>query len=190
MVKSMSDIEISLPTFSVPIHEAIFWRGVFIHRYSGVEHSVTELLLRAGARDEYKSLGNVPYPWPKKLQRLKDMIDIPGPLKPYASPIQKMMSAFVTIERHRHVLAHSIMSHDVRKNDNRALYFKSHDWVGGTLGEVILEISIDELIIMTQDLGPISRDFPKLVAKIFREVDLQPIEVSNHQPLESEPRAF
>ncbi len=176
--------------FGRPIQEAVFWRGVFIHRYSGVENTVTELLLRLGGRDDYKAFGELPYPWPKKLKRLSDMLDAPGPLSAYAKRIRGMLTPLTTVERHRHILVHGMMSCDPNKENPRMLLLKTHDRIGGDLGEVTMWLTIDDLIAMTQEMGPWVQAFILLVARIFRELDLRPISVGERQPLTTAPRAI
>lgn len=171
------------PDLAEPMHEAIFWRGLFVHRYAGVEHTVTELLLRAGARPEYIGFGPLPYPWPKKLARLTKLIDSPGPLRRYAAPIREYLTPLTGVEQHRHLLVHGMMSLNVLKNDPRMLYFKSHDWVDGEVGEVTLWLTIDELIEMTQGMGPLVQAFTRLVAQIFTEADLMPIQVADRKEM-------
>lgn len=173
-----------VPDLDHPLHEAIFWRGLFVHRYAGVEHAVTELLLRAGGRSEYIGFGNLPYPWPKRLKRLTKVIDAPGPLKRYAADIRKYLTPLTGVEQHRHLLVHGMMSLDVLKNDPRMLYFKSHDWMEGAAGEVTLWLTVDELIEMTQGMGPLVQSLTRLVARIFREVEMMPIEVADRVELQ------
>jgi len=186
----MTDPDLPTPTFALPIHEAIFWRGVFIHRYSGVEHGLTELLLRAGGRAEYRDLGALPYPWPKKLKKLRQIVETTGPLQIYKTDLLKMLVPFTSIEQHRHMLVHGMMSCGLGERGPRALYLKTHDRIDGELGEFTWDITIDELIAMTQDIGPIVQDFTRLVARIFRELELLPIETGERQALKTAARIF
>lgn len=186
----MADLPKDAPVFSLPTHEAIFWRGVFIHRYSGVEHCVTEMLLRLGAHPQYKSFGKLPYPWPKKLSRLGAMLNAPGPLASYASEIREHLVPLTSVERHRHTLVHGMMSWNPKKDNPRMLFLKTHDWMGKEAGEVTMWITIDDLIGMTQDIGPIAQGFTQLTARIFKELDLAPIEVGDRIDLPSTPRPF
>lgn len=179
-----------LPTFAHPMHEALFWRGVFVHRYAGVEHTVTELLLRAGGRDEYRHFGDVPYPWRKKLARLGAILDLPGPLQPHATAVRDSLIPLTGAEQHRHLLVHGMMSLDVLKDNPRMLFLKTHQRVGKYLGEATLWITIEELIDLTQGMAPYVQTFVQLVAGLFRHLDLQPIETADRQELETGVRQF
>lgn len=176
--------------FPLPIHEAIFWRGVFIHRYSGVEHTVTELLLRLGGHDAYRALGTLPYPWPKKLRRLTAMLEAPGPLREYAARVRGTLTPLTSIERHRHLLVHGMMSCNVDGKNPRMLFLKSHDWIDGELGEVTMWITIEELIQMTQEMGPWAKSFIAVTGRIFRELKLLPISVAEPQRINPVSRAL
>jgi len=172
------------PDLATPAHEAIFWRGLFIHRYAGVEHAVTELLLRATAYDDYKPLGELPFSWPKRLKLLTRILDSEGPVKAYADRIRENLIPITSVERHRHMLVHGFMSINVRRDAPRSLYIKSHDWIAGQLGEVSMELTIEELIEMTQNLGPYVKSLLGCISHIFRELGLEPISVDPRTELE------
>ena len=44
------------------VNDAIYWRGLFIHRYAGVEYALAYLLVRASQIDHYKALGRLEKP--------------------------------------------------------------------------------------------------------------------------------
>lgn len=146
--------------------------------------------LRAGGQDEYRHLGDLPYPWPKKLRRLGTILDLPGPLQPHATAIRNALIPLTGAERHRHLLVHGMMSLDVRKDNPRMLFLKTHDRIAKNLGEITLWITIEELVELTQGMAPYVQTFTQLVAALFRHLDLQPIETADLQELETGVRHF
>ncbi|RYF00397.1 MAG: hypothetical protein EOO77_34090 [Oxalobacteraceae bacterium] len=170
------------------MHEAIFWRGVFIHRYAGMEHTLSELLLRLGAHEAYKGFGELPYPWAKKLSRLSAILDAPGPVRDYADWMRRALTPLTSAERQRHLLVHGMMSLGLRREEPRTLFFKTHDWIKGDLGEITMWITIDDLRGMTDEVGEHVRDFVRGVAELFEKLDLAPIAVSDLEALDTAAR--
>jgi hypothetical protein len=178
------------PDLSAPIHEAIFWRGLFIHRYAGVEHAITELLVRAGGREEYAAFGKLPFPWPKRLKLLTKVLDALGPIQPYAELIRAKLTPLTGLEVHRHMLVHGMMAVDVGGDDPRHLYFRGYSWLSGDLGETTIEMSVDDLIAMTQSIGPLTQDLTRSIAVMFNEIGLEPIMVDPRQNMPISNRAI
>ncbi len=89
--------------------EAIYWRGLFINRYSGVEYAIAELVSRAFMHEAYANLGHPPFGPAKKLKRLRHLLAIEGPLAHYRDEIEQRLNEFSQYEEHRHFMAHAIM---------------------------------------------------------------------------------
>ena len=178
------------PNLALPMHEAIFWRGVFIHRYSGFEHTVAEMLLRSGDMGAYAQFGALPYTWPKKLARLGRIIAAPGPLSQYADVLRSLIIPLTGVERHRHALVHGMMSLDPLDRNPRELFIKTHDRIDGDVGEVTVWITIEELIAMTHDVGAFVSSFLELAQRIFRELGMTPVSVADREPLATASRTL
>jgi hypothetical protein len=89
--------------------QAIFWRGLFINRYSGIEYAIAELVSRAFLHQAYTSLGHPPFGPAKKLKRLRSIMEIEGPIAEYRGDIQSFLDEFAEYEEHRHFMAHAMM---------------------------------------------------------------------------------
>ena len=59
---------------------AISQRGLFIHRYTGIEFAVAELIMRAQAAAAYSGLGDMPFKFASKIERVKAILGIDGPV--------------------------------------------------------------------------------------------------------------
>lgn len=186
----MTDATVSPPKFETPLLEAIFWRGVFLHRYAGVEHSLTELLARAHNRAEYVGAGDVPFRWKGRLTHLAKLLDQPGPLKSYEKPLRAMLEEFSLAERYRHMFVHGIMSCGILGDNQRSLHFRSHHWEAGKLHQLTLDTTVDLLRGSTMELGPLATQFTTLVAHIFEEEGLSARPTSEPKPIEIKPRDF
>lgn len=169
--------------FSHASQEAVFWRGVFIHRYAGAEYALAELLLRLGARDEYRDLGQLPFSWPQKLKRFSVMLEAPGPLAAYATRARRLLIPITTGERYRHVLVHGIMRLNPNGDQPRLLSLKSHAFIDGEVGEITVDMTIDDLINTTQELGAWVLAWTRFVDRVFLELGLAPVAVADRVEL-------
>jgi len=88
------------------------------------------------------------------------------------------------------MMAHGMMSINVRGDDPRSVYLKGHDWISGHLGEVTLEITIDDLIAMTQSMKPFAQSLIQCISQIFNDLRLEPINVDPRTLLEIKPRSI
>jgi hypothetical protein len=186
----IADMDSAVPDLTQPIHEAIFWRGLFLHRYSGVEYTITELLVRALGHEQYHALGPLPFPWPKRLKLLTKVLNSPGPIQAHAAFIREKLIPLTSVEKHRHMLAHAMMAVDVRGDDPRALYFRGHDWKDREFGQTDLELSIDELIAMTESMGPLTQDLTRYIATMFRDLGLEAVDVEPRVEFSATPRSI
>lgn len=146
--------------------EAIFWRGMFINRYSGVEHAVAVLVTGALKHPAYASLGQPPFGPAKKMKRLRAIVAVTGPVAPYQ--VKTFLDEFEKFEEYRHFMAHAMMV-PRSKSD---ITFKMYDHREGEYGEGTLKVSLDDMKHTANRIQPISSDFSALVAKICREVPL------------------
>lgn len=162
------------------INEAIRLRGLFIHRYSGIEFSVSELIMRAREHPTYNALGDLPKPWAKKVKRLETLVETDGPIKAYAADMGATFEGFRNFETNRHFLAHAMMTIPRDADDRTMLGFSMYDHrpirEDGELKSVVhagrLEMNLDALDQFAASLQPISTNFTALVARICREVPL------------------
>ena len=162
------------------IKEAIRLRGLFIHRYSGIEFAVSELIIRAREHPDYNHLGDLPKPWEKKRRRLEALITQTGPISAYSRQLQAAFQDFDSFEPRRHFLVHGLMAIPPDAKDRTTIGFSMYDHrpviVAGERKSVVhagrLEMTPVEFEAFVSGLQPISTDFTRLVAQICREVPL------------------
>lgn len=157
--------DVTDPTFSRPIHEAIFWRGVFVHHYGAIEQCVTELLIVGLSDPNYSHLGKVPGNWPEKLKRLSKIVDHPGPLARYSDPLRYQLSTISIIEPHRHLLVHGVMTLPPEDNPQAVINFMMHDAWKQCRNE--LAVSMDDLKYLAQELGGHSKVIAQMIAEML-----------------------
>jgi hypothetical protein len=163
--------------------EAIFLRGLFIQRYSGIEFAISELIMRAREHPVYNCLGDLPWGWERKIKRIKMLIDNDGPIKAYSAKFLEMLPDFEEFEPKRHFLVHGIMTvmpDSIHENTLRfAMYDHRPICVNGTKSSVVhaghFDITLEEFGIFVASLEPISTELIKLVTKVCREVPLPPL---------------
>lgn len=164
----------------VTIAEAIRLRGLFIHRYSGIEFGLSELIMRARGHPIYNPLGDLPKPWERKLKRLERLITLDGPIKAYEDQVRTTLQDFHTFEPNRHFLVHGLMAIPRDATDRTTLGFSMYDHrpvleAGDRTSAVHagrLQMTLNKLDQFVASLQPISTNFTGLVARICREAPL------------------
>jgi hypothetical protein len=167
------------------IHEAIRLRGLFVHRYSGIEFAVSELIIRARDHSHYNHLGDLPKPWEKKRKRLETLLEHDGPIKAYSAQLKTSFQDFDSFEAKRHFLVHALMTIPRDSEDRTTLAFSMYDHRpvngAGERKSMVhagrLEMNLEELDALVASLQPISTNFTALVARICREVPLPALKV-------------
>ena len=162
------------------ITEAIRLRGLFVHRYSGIEFGVSELIMRAREHPIYNPLGDLPKPWDRKLKRIERLITLDGPIRAYDVEVRNSLLHFDTFEPNRHFLVHGLMTIPRGAKDRTTLGFSMYDHrpviTTGHRTSMVhagrLEMTLEKLDQFVASLQPISTNFTALVARICREVPL------------------
>jgi hypothetical protein len=148
--------------------EAIYWRGLFINRYSGVEYAIAELVSRSFLHLAYASLGQPPFGPAKKLKRLQTILSMPGPIQAFSRDLKPKVDEFTHYEEHRHFMAHAIM---VPKSATD-IAFRMYDHREGVYSVGELQFEMQHLKALADLLGQISVGFTSLVARICKEIPL------------------
>ena len=148
--------------------EAIYLRGLFIHRYAAVEFAIAELVSRGFLHHAYSHLGNPPLGPAKKLKRLKTMIEINGPIAAYRSELQQRLDEFAQYAEYRNFMVHAIMVPAGRSN----ITFKLYDHREGVYSAGVLQLEFTDLRTITDLLSLLSVEFTSLVSKICRDIPL------------------
>jgi hypothetical protein len=165
------------------ITEAIRLRGLFMHRYSGIEFGLSELIVRARRHPAYNSLGDLPKAWKRKVNRLERLITTEGPISAYEDAIRASLLDFHSFEQNRHFFVHGVMAIPPRAIDRTTLGFSMYDHRPIKMnGENIsmvhsgrFEITLEAFDQLVAKLEPISSSFAILVARICREIPLPPL---------------
>ena len=150
------------------VREAIYWRGLFITRYAAIEYAVAELVSRASLHEAYRNLDPPPFGPSKKLARLNQLIELPGPITNYRSELQAKLDDFVVYGEHRNFMVHAIM---VPRGSND-IAFTMYDHREGVYSVGELQFEMKNLEVLATSIGGISADFTALVARICRELPL------------------
>ena len=148
--------------------QAIYWRGLFINRYSGIEYAIAELVSRAFLHEAYSVLGDPPFGPTKKLKRLHRIIEAKGPIADYRDDIRSFLDQFAQYEEHRHFMAHAMMVPRTSKD----ILFKMYDHREGDYSVGTLKFELRHLETLATLIGSISTEFTSLVAKMCREIPL------------------
>ena len=89
--------------------EAIYWRGLFLHRYAAIEFAIAELVTRGFLHAAYNHLGHPPFGPVKKLRRLRHLVTMDGPIANYRSELEPPLQEFEQFANHRNFMVHAIM---------------------------------------------------------------------------------
>ena len=154
----------------------IYLRGLFLQRYSGIEFSITHLLAAASLHPAYEASGELPYPVKGKLRRFEELLELDGPVKPYADTLRAMHSEFQALEDARRFIVHGMMLGF--EDDGGTIQFRIFRHIDGEPNIGAMTFSIEDLEAMTEMMHPLSSAFPEVVAKIARAIkaDIDPPE--------------
>jgi hypothetical protein len=176
-----------VPSFSLPIQEAVFWRGVFLYHYGLIEFAVSELVLRALYQDEYRHLGKLPRSWDRKLRKLVLLLDASGPLKTYSGECRNLLSQITLIDGDRHILTHGRM--EVRGNAEEPLvHLEWHDADHDCMRENKLPMA--QLRYLAEELGAAARALCDLTDRMMADTGLQPIPLEPEEASQRNPKPF
>ncbi len=167
------------------IKDAIYLRGLFIQRYSGIEFALTELILRARQHCDYNELGELPFGFESKLKRLQKLIEADGPIMPYSEELVSTFGNFAEFADRRNFLVHGIMAIPIDAAYRTTVAFRMYDHKkvmdGGNKTSVVhmgqMDANLEQLQSLADTLQPISTGFPCLVARICREIPLPLLQV-------------
>lgn len=162
------------------INDAIYLRGLFTQRYSGVEFALTELIMRARQHPAYQHLGDLPWRFAGKLERMRQLTES-GPIAAYKDEMEAAFGDFTEFAERRHFLVHGIMSIPRDATDRATLGFRMYDHKKvtdekGTTASVVhigrMDATLSQLEELAEALQPMSSGFTALVARICREAPL------------------
>lgn len=117
----------------------------------------------------YNPLGDLPFPLPTKLKRLEKILDIDGPVKPFADELRSMVGLFVQLEEDRHFLVHGLMATKLNDQGKLIIGFRLYDYKGGVVHAGGLDMPIEKLEELAGLLHPTASKFSALVSKIGRD---------------------
>lgn len=181
------DTRFTAPVFLDPTQEAVFCRGAFLHHYGIVEFIVSDLILRALYRDEYRHLGKLPRQWGDKLKRLGQILDASGPLNVYAQRCRRLVSQITVIEPDRHLLTHGRM----RVRDSLGtpfVHLEMYDAYSGSLKEN--DLALKDVRYLAQELGVAALALSELASEMVEAGSLKPIPLEAAEIQERTTRQF
>jgi hypothetical protein len=163
------------------VKQAIYLRGLFIHRFSSIEFALSELILRARQHSSYCAFGGLPWKFDSKLARLGSIINAEGPISAYKDELVATLGKFNEFAERRHFLVHGIMEIPKDAADRTTLGFRMYDHkketnADGRNSSAVhnghMDATLEQLQLLADSLQPISTNFSKLVSRICREIPL------------------
>ncbi len=162
--------------------KAVIQRGLFVHRYSGIEFAMCELIMRARTSPAYHDLGDMPFRYTGKIQWVRKMLDRQGPVRPYASGIRVMLRDFLPFEEIRHFMMHGLMTIEHGTPEGDVLRFEMYDRIEGNVSKGTLRISLERLKAVVADMGKISNNFPEYVSIVCQGAELGEFPMDEPRP--------
>lgn len=158
------------------IREAVFLRGLFVYRHSGIEYSINELLVRARLLEEYQAIGNLPFKFESRLKQLEKMMKMPGRLNGFCDTFTEAVACYRDYTVYRHFMVHGLMALPERDAEDQRIRFRAYSHRPGSLHLGRLDMTLKEMRTLAGDLFSISGIIPPLVARIIKEVPLPQVE--------------
>lgn len=165
--------------------QAIYLRGLFMHRYGAIEFALGELLTRARCLPVYGDTGDLPFRFGTKVGAAEALLARPGPIAAYRTQLEPPLAELETFEVYRNMLAHGLLT--VSPADPPMVKLRSFEHVKGRgLGLVICDMPLWQLEWLCDAMKPLSTGIVPTVARICIEVPLPQVEID---PLEPHPKA-
>lgn len=183
----LMNTNVEAPFFTLPIQEAVFWRGAFLHHYSIIEFLVSDVVLRSLYRDEYRHLGQLPETWQAKLDCLGAVLDAPGPLTTFSTTCRSLLKQITLVENDRHLFTHGKMSMCIVSGVPIAR-FESLDARNSQMIEIDLPVA--DLRYLAQELGAAAYAFGLLVDEMIKFAVLEPIPLKAAKDRQRKGRSF
>ena len=160
------------------INEAIRLRGLFVHRYSGVEWAVAALIVSMQQHSAYQAFTGLPWAWSGKggkVRRLHRLLDAGGPLDSHAAEIRTYLAKFAELDERRNFLVHAIMTPERNPANGPSFRFAMYRSSPGGTDYGSMTATIEDMENLADAVQPISTGFSALVGQILKSVDLPPI---------------
>lgn len=152
-------------------NEAIFWRGLYLQRHSGVEFALTHLLAEARNHLAYQEFGDLPFSFNKKLKRLKEISSADGPVKQYAVAIKGLLEKIECRDEERNFIVHGILNVKINDEGNRVIRLSMYNHKKGDLYAGRWEVKFDDRHLILEDIKTISDEFLPLSLSAIKSLE-------------------
>ncbi len=119
-------------------NQAINWRGLLIQRYAGIEFALSQLIMVARDHHAYNSLGDMPFRFETKLNRLDKICNLPGPMSVHKTKFAELIKEVRLQLGKRHFTAHALMNVSPRVKGKNVIIFSMYDHQNCDLGKSVV----------------------------------------------------
>ena len=162
----VSEMSLTDPDQLDSFTRAIYWRGLLVQRYAAVEFSITHLLAAASSRYNLAELSVVPFGLKKKLERLRALSEVEGPIGDKSEDILSYLEAFDEFADIRQFMVHGIMA----PTDSGDIVFKVYQHRARQFMQGELLLSVNQIKGIAESFQPLSTDFNTLLLAVCRQV--------------------
>lgn len=149
-------------------------RGAVLIAFAQVEWFLAKLIEVAATFDKYKNLDlSFSQDAEKRAQRLREILEVDGPLRKYADALQKPIDRVMSHAQLRHFCAHGLLVRPESMSLGSKMHFRMFKmFKGGELKEETLDLTIKEFTDKEKDLMAATKDFVAAIRKIWMELKL------------------
>jgi methyl coenzyme M reductase subunit D len=140
-------------------NEAIFWRGLYLQRYSGAEFALTQLLAEARNHPAYQQFGDLPFNLSKKLTQLRKILSVDGPVRQHAVAIGDFLEKIERRDEERNFIVHGILNVKINDEGNKIIRLSMYNHKKGDVYAGRWEIKFDDRDLILEDIKTISDEF-------------------------------
>jgi hypothetical protein len=145
--------------------QAIYWRGLFMQRYSGIEFALSRLIMVARDHAVYNHLGDMPFKFSSKLKRLDEICALSGPVATYKTEFAILTCQLLQQEENRHFMAHAIMNVRLDEHGDYVVKFSMYDHRVGIVHAGQWSVEFDKMDDLSASIESISSQFMPLATE-------------------------
>lgn len=149
-------------------NDAIYWRGLFVQRYSGIEFGLTHILVAASYHPNFADLGPPPFRLSAKLRSLRALFDRDGPVADHREALSGHLHYFEAMEDTRHFLVHGVMLAN-RVEGEAMCHFRLYQHREGDFQQGVWTVPLEQFKGHVHEVAQHSIPFGELAAKVARK---------------------
>ena len=150
-------------------------RGRIITSYAQVEHLLADIVVRCRVLPEYAKL---PKPFPFRLEtriaRVRQMVNMPGPLSAYAAPFEAIITDLARYAELRHFMARGLLIVSTTSSGAHLLEYRMYRVTKDGEQEGFIHTNLDQLWQAAAEIAEYAQRAVHLFHDVYLRHNLEP----------------